>query len=155
MASSSILAQIGPNLVAIGNLAFRNMVDDVQRRAQENTARGRPGLIARSGALRRSIKKGPYRQFGPNQNGEQQVYSDLRYARVQEEGATIRPRSKPFLVFRIHRPTDTSQATGPWVRARQVTIPPRPFLNPAAQRGIREWPTYVEAAMRRILRTVR
>lgn len=153
--ASSVLAQIGPNLVAIGNLAFRRMVDDVHKRAQENTARGRPGLIARTGALRRSIKKGPYRQFGPNQPAEQQVYSDLIYARVQEEGATIRPRTKPFLVFRIHLPTDTATASGPWVRARQVTIPPRPFLKPAAERGVREWPNYVDAAMRQILRNVR
>lgn len=44
-----------------------------------------------------------------------------RYAKVHEEGMTIRARRKPFLVFQL--------SDGTWRRARQVTIAARSYLR--------------------------
>ncbi|RTI04509.1 hypothetical protein CSW30_13275 [Thermus scotoductus] len=138
---------IPQNLVAVGNAAFRRLVDDVVRRAQENASLGRPGLIPRTGKLHKSITKGPYKQWTPGSYGEQRVYSDLIYARVHEYGATIRPKRGPYLVFRLWNFSDTDRPTGPWRRARQVVIPPRPFLGPAAKDATAHWPEYVRDAL--------
>lgn len=138
------LLAIPENLVAAVNGAFRRLVDDVVLRAKENVSLGRPGLIPRTGKLRKSIQKGPYRQWTPGSYGEQKVYSNLIYARVHEYGATIRPKRGPYLVFRLWNFSDTTAPTGPWVRARQVVIPPRPFLGPAAQDAAAHWPEYVQ-----------
>ncbi|WP_243028559.1 hypothetical protein [Thermus albus] len=146
------LFSIRENLVAAVNGAFRRLVDDVVRRAQENVSLGRPGLIPRTGRLRKSIKKGPYKQWSPGSYGEQRVYSDVVYARVHEYGATIRPKRGPYLVFRLWNFSDTSAPTGPWVRARQVVIPPRPFLGPAGQDAAAHWPEYVDEVIAEIRR---
>lgn len=137
------LFRIPENLVVAVNGAFRRLVDDVVWRAQENVSLGRPGLIPRTGRLQKSIKKGPYKQWSPGSYGEQRVYSDLIYARVHEYGATIRPKTKPYLVFRLWNFSDTTAPTGPWVRTKQVVIPPRPYLGPAAQDAAAHWPEYV------------
>lgn len=50
------------------------------------------------------------------------VGTDLEYAAAQEYGATITPKSGPFLVFDID---------GETVFARSVTIPPHPYMRPA------------------------
>lgn len=145
------LLRLPENMIAVGNAAFRRLVDDVVLRAKENVSLGRPGLIPRTGRLRQSIQKGPYKQLTPGGYGEQRVYSNLIYARVHEFGATIRPRKGPYLVFRLWNFSDTTEPTGPWVRARQVTIPPRPFLGPAAERAVDHWDEYVEESIRYIL----
>lgn len=48
----------------------------------------------------------------------------LAGALVHQYGATIRPRSKPFLNFRLN---------GKWVQAKQVTIPARPYIGASAE----------------------
>jgi len=55
------------------------------------------------------------------------VGSGLVYAPVHEFGATIRPKTKPYLVFFVGE----KAGSGHWVRTKQVTIPPRPYLGPA------------------------
>jgi len=78
---------------------------------------GKPKV--RTGHLRRSIKSDVDRKYGSLVGV---LFSDVIYAAVQEEGATIRPRVKDFLRF---------QVGGQFVYARQVIIPARPFLGPA------------------------
>lgn len=48
------------------------------------------------------------------------VGSNKIYAAVHQFGATIKPRNGPYLVFRM---------AGALVKARQVTIPARPYLG--------------------------
>lgn len=146
-----LFIQIPENLYAAANAAFRRMVDDVVARAKENVSLGRPGLIPRTGRLRESIKKGPYKQLTPGSYGEQRVYSNLIYAPVHEYGAVIRPKRGPYLVFRLWNFFDTAEPTGPWRKARQVVIPARPYLGPAARDTAAHWPQYLEEAMRYIL----
>lgn len=50
----------------------------------------------------------------------------------QEDGGVIKPRNGLWLTFRIHEPSDGMQATGPWVRVRQVRIPARHPMRDAA-----------------------
>ena len=57
---------------------------------------------------------------------EAYVGSNVVYAPVHEEGATIRPKQKPRLVWR-------DRATGRWGTALEVTIPKRPYLAPALE----------------------
>lgn len=140
------------NLVTVANAAFRRLVRDVELKAKENVTRGRPGLISRTGRLYRSIKRGPYKQWQPGGYGEQRVFTRVPYAHVHEFGAVIHARSKPWLVFRIWMPWDTDRPTGPWRRARQVRIPKRPFLWPAARDAVNDWPNYMDEAMRYIRR---
>lgn len=150
------LLRIPENITAVGNAAFREAVDDVQARARESVAGtpGRSGLYSRTGALYRSIKKGPYFQWRPGGVGKQKVFSNHPGARVQELGATIRAVHKPFLVFRIWEPWDVTEPTGPWVRVRQVTVPPRPFLGPAATWATKLWDDYMSRALRNLKRTM-
>lgn len=147
----AILERFPENLYAVANAAFRRLVDDVVLRARENVSLGRPGLIPRTGRLRDSIQKGPYKQLTPNSYGEQRVYSNLVYARVHEYGAVIAPKRGPYLVFRLWNFSDTTQPTGPWVRARRVEIPARPYLGPAARDTAAHWPEYLREAMRAIV----
>ena len=44
------------------------------------------------------------------------------YARIQEEGGVIRAKNAKYLSFQIG---------GSWVKVSSVTIPARPYLNPA------------------------
>ncbi|MBB5234471.1 hypothetical protein [Deinococcus budaensis] len=53
-----------------------------------------------------------------------------------EEGGTIRPRKGKYLTFRIREPWDGEQATGPWIRARQVKIPARHMVRDAAVQAL-------------------
>ena len=148
------LLRIRENVVAVANAAFRQTTADARARAKENVTRGRPGLIARTGALYRGISLGPYVQNAPGAIAEQKIYVKgpaARYAHVHEFGAVIRARRKPYLVFRLYTPYDTDRPTGPWRRAKQVRIPKRPFLWPAAEAAARDFPDHFRAAARRIL----
>jgi phage gpG-like protein len=145
------LLRIPENIYAVGNAAFRRFVDDVQARARENVSMGRPGLIPRSGKLYESIQKGPYKQLSPDSYGEQRIYSNLVYSRVHEFGAVITPKKGPFLVFRLW----TFAPSGPWVRARRVEIPARPYLGPAAKDAVPHWPELVREAIDYIFRGLR
>ena len=48
------------------------------------------------------------------------------YARIQELGGTIRPKSAARLAWR-------DPDSGKWCTAKQVTLPPRPYLRPAVE----------------------
>lgn len=148
------LLNLGNNLVTVANVAFRQTTADARARARESVTRGRPGLIARRGDLYRGISLGPYVQRAPGAIAEQKIYIKgpaARYAHVHEFGAVIRPRRKPWLVFRLHQPWDTDKPTGPWRKARVVRIPKRPFLWPAAEAAADDFPRHFADAARRLL----
>ena len=48
------------------------------------------------------------------------------YARIQELGGTIRPKSASRLAWR-------DPDSGKWCTAKQVTLPPRPYMRPAVE----------------------
>jgi hypothetical protein len=154
------LLDVPGNVTAVGNLAFRLMVDEALMRAKENVASGASGLRARSGRLYRSLKKGPYRQWKPGGIGEQTIYiaGDGFYGALHETGKTkngrtvITPVRAQYLVFRVYRPTDADKPSGPWVRAKQVRIVKRPFLAPAAEAAVRGFGAHVQTALRTVVR---
>jgi hypothetical protein len=154
------LLSVPGNVVAVGNLAFRLLVDEALMRARENVASGASGLRARSGTLYRSLKKGPYRQWRPGGVGEQSIYiaSPAFYGALHETGRTrdgrsvITPVRAQYLVFRVYLASDTDKPSGPWVRARQVRIVKRPFMAPAAETAIRGFGAHVQNALRTIVR---
>lgn len=123
------------NMQAIANGAFRRMVDYALVRAKYYATAGRPHLNRQTGALEKSIKKGPYLQRGVGAAGEQKIYSNLVYAAIHEFGGVIRAKNKPYLVFKVN---------GHWYRKKQVTIPKRPYFQPAADEAIAKWPEFVE-----------
>ena len=150
------LTTLGPNLYAVGNAAFRRLVDDAHARARENVSGGPAAhsmgrVISRRGALRESIKKGPYIQMGPGRAGEQRIYTNIIYGRVHEFGAVIAAKRGPYLRFRLWLPADTSAPSGPWRVARRVEIPARPYLGPAVNEAVRHWPQYVAEAIAYIM----
>lgn len=153
------LLSVPANVVAVGNLAFRLMVDEALRRSKENVASGASGLRARSGTLYHNLKKGPYRQWRPGGVGQQALYiaGPAFYGALHETGKTrdgrtaITPVRAQYLVFRVHLPTDTDQPTGPWRRAKRVRIVQRPFLAPAAEAAVRGFNNHLEAALRTIV----
>lgn len=53
-----------------------------------------------------------------------------------EDGGTIKPKKGKWLTFRIHEAWDGEQATGPWVRMREVTIPARHMVRDAATQAL-------------------
>ena len=85
---------------------------------------GKPKV--RTGALRRSIATSVT---------ERRTYitgtlgSDLIYAPVQEYGAIIKPKTKPFLRFMIGER---------WVTLKQAVIPARPYLEPTINENLDE-----------------
>lgn len=80
--------------------------------------------INRTGVLEGSIDIATFaREAG---NGVEGTWGsqDVIYARIHELGGTIVPREKEALKFQL--------PDGSWQLARSVTIPPRPYLRPAA-----------------------
>lgn len=73
------------------------------------------------GHLRGSISAKPY--------GDKKVIvgTNVIYAPIHEFGGEIRPKSKPYLTFKIG---------GQWVRVKSVKIKPKPYMTPAFERLI-------------------
>ena len=89
-----------------------------QKWAALKSRAGKP--LVNSGRLRRSI------HYLARQNGIT-VGTNFAYAHVHQWGMTIRPRTKPFLVFEVF---------GVVVRAKKVNIPARAFM-PDKEEGLR------------------
>jgi phage gpG-like protein len=106
---------------------IEGMTEDVRVQAKQNATRGRPGLYRRSGHLADNIRAESVtgRQFGDDASITFGVdLGTVPYARIHELGGTIKPKSGGYLHFQIN---------GRWIQARQVKIPKRPYLEPAAQ----------------------
>jgi hypothetical protein len=50
------------------------------------------------------------------------VFARSLHAAVQEKGCAIKPKNRKYLTFKIN---------GKWIKSQGVTIPARPFLQPA------------------------
>ena len=102
--------------------ALRKAMFFAERKAKTSfgTA-GKPNV--RTGHLRRSIQSDVEKKYDSLIGV---LFSNVIYARIQEEGGTIKPRVKDFLRFQGDR-------DGIFVYARQVIIPPRPYLEPSIQ----------------------
>ena len=90
-----------------------------------------PGILRETSMLMRSI-------FYKATSDAIHVGTNRVYARVHQLGDTIRPKSRPKLVFKLG---------SRWVRAKQVTIPARPYLGVSREdeRAIRD---VIEALIR-------
>jgi len=92
------------------------------------TSFGTPGKPkVKSGKLRDSIKTAF--ETGAIFTGFT-LSSDEVYASIQEMGGTIRAKSGKYLTFQIG---------GSWVRVPSVTIPARPYLNPAVMENLKKF----------------
>jgi len=90
----------------------------VEGEAKRKVYAGRPDhLIGRSGRLRSSITHRVSEDFA-------EVGTNVVYAKIHEYGGEIVAKNAPFLTFKI----DES-----WVRVKSVTIPKRPYLEPALE----------------------
>ena len=83
---------------------------------------GRPKV--RTGHLRRNVYSRVIER-GPKIAGI--IGSNVRYAQIQEEGGVIRAKNSPYLRFQIG---------DRWVSVKQVTIPARPYIEPAIRESI-------------------
>lgn len=117
-----VMAAIGTELVASTHMRFVSQKDPdgnawmALNRSYAATKRN-SRILTESGRLRDSINA----QAGQD---EVRVGTNVIYARVHQEGATIRPKDASALVFFIG---------GDLVKAKSVTLPPRPFLGISAQ----------------------
>jgi phage gpG-like protein len=64
--------------------------------------------------------------------------SDEIYARIQEEGGTIRAKNSKYLTFQIG---------GSWVKVASVNIPARPYLHPAIMDNLRQIEAIIVASI--------
>lgn len=83
---------------------------------------GKGGILRLSGRLMKSIAyqvAGPVLRLGPNAPP---------YDAVQQFGATIRPKKGKFLAIPIPAGRGGRNSAG-FARAKQVTIPPRPYIG--------------------------
>lgn len=91
---------------------------EVERRLSGITLHTRSGDLL--SALGTEVKKQQGKQHGYVYIHNRQKYKALTH----EEGKTITPRRKPYLVFSIG---------GKVIKTKSVTIPARPFMKPAAR----------------------
>lgn len=144
--SSTPFLGLEKNWIAVTNLAFRNLANDVVRLAKENISPDKSGLHNRSGLLRDSIKLRRFYQLSPGRTAEAVIAagnSRVPYARIHEYGGTVRAKSKPYLTFKIGNR---------WIRKKQVVIPARPYMGPAIE-GVQErYQEHLRAAIERIVK---
>lgn len=117
-----VMAAIGTELVASTHMRFVTQTDPEGNAWQAlNTAyaatKRNTRILTESGRLRDSINA----QAGQD---EVRVGTNVIYARVHQEGATIVPKDASALVFFIG---------GDLVKAKSVTLPARPYLGISAE----------------------
>ena len=93
----------------------------VQRTAKRKVTGGNP-LNVRSEVLRASILPEVKKIHGNEYEGR--VGTNVIYGKIHEYGATIRAKTGEYMTW--------PGATG-WVKAREVRIPARPWLNPSLE----------------------
>lgn len=84
------------------------------------SAPGTPPAVV-TGTLRRSVRTGPVTRVGFGSYSVK-VGPTVVYARIQELGGVITPKTAAHLRFRLG---------GREVYAKSVTLPPRPYFRPA------------------------
>jgi phage gpG-like protein len=139
-------------------LAFKRIVGRSALEVKRLTLLNLSGLVlnVRSGKLRSSIQ---IALGGTPTNPWATIGTNTIYARIQELGGIIRAKNRPYLVFRINTAVKiysksktvkvggskyefggnrlkNNQNIYSWVRVKQVTIPPRPFLKTAMEAAL-------------------
>ena len=104
---------------------------DAGKKLAEKYADGGGGnyYTLRSGATRNSIRA----EVTPN---GAVLSASGPGVRANEEGATITARAGNWLTFRLFNPGDTTQATGNWVRVRQVVLKPKHAVRDSAEEAL-------------------
>ena len=133
---------LGFQILSAAHFVVPNSLDRAQDKmlelAKANVARGRPYLTKRSGTLQAAIMP---RRMGKLAGVEVDL-AKVKYARIQELGGVIRPKRKPYLAFKIN---------GVWIRAQSVTIPKRPYLEPARRSAGERLPEIVYAVIDEVM----
>tara|TARA_R100000655_G_scaffold5665_1_gene17168 strand:- start:111 stop:563 length:453 start_codon:yes stop_codon:yes gene_type:complete len=111
--------------------AVEDVVEDARRRAERNLT-GRV-LNRRSGALLRTLRVDVSARNNQVRGQLQAGGQGVRYARIHEIGGVIQGR--PWLVFQL--------PDGGWRKVRSVTIPRRPYLEPALEDAMADLPNDV------------
>lgn len=97
----------------------------VEGKAKESF--GKAGkLKVQTGHLRRSIKSSVKERHNMLVAS---LFSNVIYAAIHESGGVIRATNKPYLKFQIGNR---------WVSVKEVTIPARPYLEPAISENVDE-----------------
>jgi len=102
--------------------ALNSGVAHLKHWIDENRLSGRPGLIHRTGHLKRMVMPIAAKRIGDVIQAR--VNAGAIYSRIHEFGGTIVPKNKPFLAWK-------DPDSGKWRFAKKVTIPARPFMGPA------------------------
>ena len=92
----------------------------------------------KTGQLRRTIKSG-VKITSTDAIGF--LSANTIYARIQELGGIIRPRTADYLRFQIN---------GRWISTKQVIIPERPYLRPAIEENINKIEDIIKARILKI-----
>ncbi len=152
----------GPNWRAGVTRGLQKAATVVQAEAQRRVTLGPPdNLLVGNGDLRRSIRT---KSLGPL---AVEIAPNIVYGAIHEFGGVIKPKNGRFLVFRvmkamgysisrqgkIYRGTSakTRDVYSDLIFARQVTIPPRPYIGPALAAKIDEVRSIFEGEITAIL----
>lgn len=113
-------------------------------------------LNVRTGALRRSITTEIHEQDMVGRVG-----TNLIYAPVHEFGATIHPKTAPYLWFKLQIASRIMSKRGgflkkpkgiyTWIRTKEVTIPARPYMKPTFDEKVAAIQRIFELAVERAM----
>lgn len=120
---------------------MRLLGESIKNRAQTKYLAGRPGLNVVTGRLSSSIN---YEVSGEGDSLTLRVGTNVVYGKVHEYGMTIRPTSGKFLSW--------VGPGGKRVFARQVVIPPRPWLRPSIEEEMPMFKRRVEEFLKQVAR---
>lgn len=113
------------------------------------TPAGGLGLRTRSGRFMKSLK------LTQNKRGQFVTGMSLSFPRIPgtvlNDGALIRPRKGKYLTFRLMKDTDTTVATGQFVRVKQVLIRPTHWADKAQAKAVASLMPAVRRAVERSL----
>ncbi|WP_407540232.1 hypothetical protein Q0M94_02180 [Deinococcus radiomollis] len=106
---------------------------DAEKKLKEKYAEGGGGnyYTLRSGASRNSVRA------TVTPTGAELSVSGPG-VQANEYGATITAKAGNWLTFRLFNPGDTTQATGNWVRVRQVVLKPKHAVRDSAEEALAE-----------------
>jgi phage gpG-like protein len=115
-------------------------------------------LNVRTGQLRRSI----HTEFSGN-GMNAVIGTNLVYAAIHEFGGEIHAKNGPYLWFKIQTASRIMSKAGnrlknakgifSWVRVKSVTIPARPYMEPAFRESLPLIDHLIEAEIERLLAT--
>ncbi len=136
-------------------VAATTLAMEGQRHAAFGVTNAPGGLRVRSGALRRSLAgitetKGQTVSVVlssggrglPGQEGFATGFGSVPYARIHEEGGTITPKRGKYLHFK---------GSKGWAKVTSVTMPKRPFLQPALVHISRKADEVISTEITRVL----